>query len=80
MVRELTQMGFEIELVLADSLYGESESNFLGCLEELKLNARGGYQKESWSVVAVGANSSVQSMARQLLQRREPPHRTGSKI
>ena len=38
MVREIKQMGFEIELVLADSLYGESESNFLGCLEELKLN------------------------------------------
>lgn len=37
MVRELTQMGFDIELVLADSLYGESESNFLGCLEELNL-------------------------------------------
>jgi len=33
MVREINQMGFEIELVLADSLYGESESNFLGCLE-----------------------------------------------
>jgi len=28
MVREIKQMGFEIELVLADSLYGESESNF----------------------------------------------------
>lgn len=38
MVRGIKQMGFEIELVLADSLYGESESNFLGCLEELKLN------------------------------------------
>ncbi len=38
MVRELKQIGWEIELVLADSLYGESESNFLGCLEELKLN------------------------------------------
>lgn len=31
-------MGFEIELVLADSLYGESEATFLGCLETLKLN------------------------------------------
>ena len=38
MVRELNQMGFEIELVLADSLYGESESKFLRCLEDLKLN------------------------------------------
>jgi SRSO17 transposase len=32
------QMGFEIELILADSLSGESETTFLGCLEELKLN------------------------------------------
>ncbi len=38
MVREINKMGFEIELVLADSLYGESESKFLGCLKELKLN------------------------------------------
>jgi SRSO17 transposase len=38
MVRELKEMGFQIELVLADSLYGESETNFLGYLEELKLN------------------------------------------
>jgi SRSO17 transposase len=38
MVRGIKQMGFEIELVLADSLYGESETTFLGCLEELKLN------------------------------------------
>jgi len=38
MVREIKQIGFEIELVLADSLYGESESKFLGCLEALKIN------------------------------------------
>lgn len=38
LVRQIQQMGFEIELVLADSLYGESEATFLGCLEELKLN------------------------------------------
>lgn len=38
LVREIKLMGFEIELVLADSLYGESESNFIGCLEELKLS------------------------------------------
>jgi SRSO17 transposase len=30
MVREIKHMGFEIELVLADSLYGESESKFWG--------------------------------------------------
>ncbi len=38
MLRDIKQMGFEIELVLADSLYGESESKFLGCLSELKLD------------------------------------------
>jgi SRSO17 transposase len=38
MIRQIKQMGFEIELVLADSLYGESERTFLGCLEELKLS------------------------------------------
>ena len=38
LIRQIKQMGFEIELVLADSLYGESETTFLGCLEELKLN------------------------------------------
>lgn len=38
MVRQIKEMGFQIELVLADSLYGESETTFLGCLEELKLN------------------------------------------
>jgi SRSO17 transposase len=31
-------MGFEIELVLADSLYGESESKFLGCFRVTKIN------------------------------------------
>lgn len=36
MVRELKKLGLEIELVLADSLYGES-STFLAVLEELKL-------------------------------------------
>ncbi len=36
MVRELRELGFKIELVLADSLYGES-STFLEVLEELKL-------------------------------------------
>lgn len=36
MVRELKELGLEIEIVLADSLYGES-STFLEVLEELKL-------------------------------------------
>ena len=36
MVKELNKLGLKIELVLADSLYGES-SSFLEVLEELKL-------------------------------------------
>jgi SRSO17 transposase len=30
-------MGFQVELVLADSLYGESKVNFVDVLDELKL-------------------------------------------
>ncbi len=37
MLRELKNRGFKFSLVLADSLYGESESNFIDCLEELEL-------------------------------------------
>jgi SRSO17 transposase len=37
MIRQLQAMGFEIELVLADSLYGESKTNFVNVLEQLKL-------------------------------------------
>ena len=37
MIRELTAMGFKFSLVLADSLYGESDGNFIGVLNELKL-------------------------------------------
>jgi SRSO17 transposase len=38
MIRELQEKGFKIELVLADSLYGESGSNFISVLEEFNLN------------------------------------------
>ena len=38
MIKDLRARGLEFSLVLADSLYGESESNFLNCLEELKLD------------------------------------------
>ena len=38
MIRELEALGFRFKLVLADSLYGESSSNFLDVLYELKLN------------------------------------------
>ena len=49
MIRELRARGFELSLVLADSLYGESKSNFLDCLEELKLEY----------VVAIRSNHGV---------------------
>jgi hypothetical protein len=37
MIRELTAMGFRFNLVLADSLYGESGSNFIRVLQSLQL-------------------------------------------
>jgi SRSO17 transposase len=37
MIRHLQAMGFRVELVLADSLYGESKINFVNVLDELKL-------------------------------------------
>lgn len=37
LVEEMVRLGFQIELVLADSLYGESEGYFLSKLEELEL-------------------------------------------
>jgi SRSO17 transposase len=37
MIRQLIAMGFQFELVLADSLYGESECNFISTLGSLKL-------------------------------------------
>ncbi len=49
MIRDLRARGFEFSLVLADSLYGESESNFLDCLDELKLDY----------VVAIRSNHGV---------------------
>ena len=37
MIRRLQAMGFRLEMVLADSLYGESKSNFISVLEALQL-------------------------------------------
>ncbi|MDX2243916.1 MAG: IS701 family transposase [Leptolyngbyaceae cyanobacterium bins.302] len=37
MIRQLQAMGFQFELVLADSLYGESKANFVNVLDELQL-------------------------------------------
>ena len=38
MIEELQQIGFKFELVLADSLYGESDLNFISILHKFKLN------------------------------------------
>jgi len=48
-VRRLQAMGFKFHLVLADSLYGESDSNFISVLCELKLDF----------VVAIRSNHGV---------------------
>ena len=37
MIEELQQLGFKFELVLADSLYGESDVNFISILHKFKL-------------------------------------------
>ncbi len=49
MIRELQNLGCKFELVLADSLYGESDSNFISVLTELKLSF----------VVAIRSNHGV---------------------
>ena len=36
-IQELIEIGFKIKRILADSLYGESESNFISILDELKI-------------------------------------------
>ncbi len=48
-IRKLRFRGFKFQLVLADSLYGESQSNFISVLQELKLNF----------VVAIRSNHGV---------------------
>jgi len=37
MIREIKAMGFEIDCIMADSLYGESTSTFIRCLQGLNL-------------------------------------------
>ncbi len=49
MIQELQAMGFKFKLVLADSLYGESDSNFLSVLYQLQLDF----------VVAIRSNHGV---------------------
>jgi SRSO17 transposase len=49
LIRELQGMGFKFELVLADSLYGESDGNFISVLNQLQLHF----------VVAIRSNHGV---------------------
>jgi len=49
MIKKLQAMGFKFKLVLADSLYGESDSNFLSVLNQLQLDF----------VVAIRSNHGV---------------------
>ncbi len=37
-LKHLKAMGFKFELVLADSLYGESDTNFISVLNEIEVN------------------------------------------
>jgi SRSO17 transposase len=41
MLRKLKKMGFKFELILADSLYGESDTNFISALNEIGVNESG---------------------------------------
>jgi len=57
LMRKLESMGFKFNLVLADSLYGESGTNFISVLDELNLNY----------IVAI-SNHSVELLPRQRIQ------------
>jgi SRSO17 transposase len=59
MVKELLEKGFKIKRVLADSEYGESESNFLSVLEELGIEY----------AVAIRSNHSLLMGPRQRVRR-----------
>jgi SRSO17 transposase len=52
LMRKLQLIGFKFNLVLADSLYGESGTNFISVLDELSLNY----------IVAIRSNHSVELM------------------
>lgn len=57
-IGKLQSLGFKFNLVLADSLYGESGKNFLSVLDELNLNY----------IVAIRSNHSVELLPRQHIQ------------
>ncbi|MCC5651865.1 IS701 family transposase [Nostoc sp. XA013] len=58
LIRKLQSMGFRFNLVLADSLYGESGKNFIEVLDELNLTY----------IVAIRSNHSVELLPRQRVQ------------
>ncbi len=58
LIRKLQLMGFKFNLVLADSLYGESGTNFVSVLDELELNY----------LVAIRSNHSVDLLKGQYTQ------------
>ncbi len=58
LIRKLQLMGFKFNLVLADSLYGESGTNFISVLDELDLNY----------LVAIRSNHSVDLLKGQYTQ------------
>ena len=57
-MKKLKSMGFKFNLVLADSLYGESGTNFISFLDELSLNY----------IVAIRSNHSLELLPRQHIQ------------
>lgn len=58
LIKKLSSMGFNFNLVLADSLYGESSTNFISVLDELKKNY----------IVAIRSNHYVEILPRQHIQ------------
>ncbi len=58
LISKLQSMGFNFNLVLADSLYGESGKNFIEVLDELNLSY----------IVAIRSNHSVELLPRQRVQ------------
>lgn len=64
-IRELQGLGLHIELVLADSLYGES-GDVIGVLQELKLSFIVAIKQQSRGLSCTGAASALQPLARLL--------------
>ena len=58
LMRKLEALGFKFNLVLADSLYGESGTNFVSYLDEFRLNY----------IVAIRSNHYIELLPRQHIQ------------